>query len=128
MATISTICTNHAKNLKGLKDGRLHNKLAKSKAKKWTNMSKVLQGVADMAINFEMSCGYLLPTFEVQYVSSNTSSSSFRPHRQSTKNTLNTAHLEKPKCWHCQGDHYIMDCPTAPKQIPPTKQLSTKDK
>ena len=128
MATISAIGTNHAKILTDLKDGRLQNKLAELKAKKWTNMSQVLQHVADMAINFKRSCGYLLPTFEVQYISSNMSSSSFRPHRQSMKNTQNTAHLEKPKCWHCQGDHYRKDCPTAPKQSPPTKQLLTKDK
>ena len=86
MATISAIGTNHAKILTGLKDSRLCNKLAESKAKKWTNMSQVLQDVANMAINFERSHGYLLPTFKVQYVSSNKSSSSFRPHRQSTKN------------------------------------------
>ena len=48
MATISAIGTNHAKM--GLKDGRLCNKLAESKAKKWTNMSQVLQDVDDMAI------------------------------------------------------------------------------
>ena len=128
MAIISAIGTNHAKILTGLKDGRLNNELAESKAKKWTNMSEVLQDVADVAINFERSHGYLLPTFEVQYISSNMSSSSFRPHRQSTKNTQNTACLEKPKCWHCQGDHYKKDCPTAPKQSLPTKQLLTKDK
>ena len=75
MATISAIGTNHAKILTGLKDGRLCNKLAKSKAKKQTNMSQVLQDIANMAIDFERSCGYLLPTFEVQYISSNTSSS-----------------------------------------------------
>ena len=91
-------------------------------------MSQVLQDVADMAVDFERSHGYSLPTFEVQYISSNTSSSSFRPHSQSMKNTQNTAHLEKPKCGHCQGDHYKKDCPTAPKQSPPAKQLSTKDK
>ena len=85
MATISTIGTSHMKILTGLKDGRLCNKPAKSKVKKWTNMSQVLQDVANMAINFERSHSYLLPTFEVQYVSSNNSSSSFRPHRQSTK-------------------------------------------
>ena len=85
MATISAIGTNHAKILTGLKDSRLHNKLAESKAKKWTNMSQVLQDVADMAINFKRSCSYLLPTFKAQYISSNNSSSSFRPHRQSTK-------------------------------------------
>ena len=91
-------------------------------------MSQVLQDIANMAVDFERSCGYSLPTFEVQYISSNTSNSSFRPHRQSAKNTQNTTRLEKPKCWHCQGDHYKKDCPTAPKQSPPTKQLSTKDK
>ena len=119
MATISTISTNHMKILTGLKDSRLCNKLAKSKAKEWTNMSQVLQDVANMAVNFKRSHGYLLPTFKAQYISSNNSSSSFRPHRQSTKNTQTTTHLEKPKCWHCQGDHYKKDCPTAPKQRPP---------
>ena len=58
-------------------------------------MSQVLQDVANMPINFERSHGYLLPTFEVQCISSNKSSSSFRLHRQSTKNTQNTAYLEK---------------------------------
>ena len=57
MATISAISTNHANILTCLKDGRLCNKLAKSKAKKWTNMSQVLQDVANMAINFERSHG-----------------------------------------------------------------------
>ena len=85
MATISAISTNHTKILTGLKDSRLCNKLAESKAKKWTNMSQVLQDVAEMAVNFKRSRGYSLPTFEVQYISSNKSSSSFRPHRQSTK-------------------------------------------
>ena len=42
MATISAIGTNHAKILTGLKHSRLCNKLAKSKAKKWPNMSQVL--------------------------------------------------------------------------------------
>ena len=81
----SVIGTNHTKTLAGLKDGRLCNKLVKSKAKKWTNMSQVLQDIANMAINFKRACGYSLPTFEVQYISSNMSNSSFRPHRQSTK-------------------------------------------
>ena len=119
MANISAISTSHAKILTGLKDGRLCNKLAKSKAKKWTNMSQVLQDVTNMAINFKRSCGYLLSTFKVQYISLTTSNSSFRPHRQSTKNTQNTACLEKPKCWHCQGDHYKKDCPTALNKVPP---------
>ena len=42
MTSISTIGTNHGKILNGLKDSRLRNKLAKSKAKKWTTMSQVL--------------------------------------------------------------------------------------
>ena len=81
MTTISAIGTNHTKILTGLKDGRLCNKLAKSKAKKWINMSQALQDVADMAVDFERSCGYSLPIFEVQYISPSTSNSSFRPHR-----------------------------------------------
>ena len=97
MATISIIGTNHTKILTGLKDSRLHNKLAKSKAKKWTNMSQVLQDVVDMAVNFERSQGCLLPTFKVQYVSSNNSSSSLRPHRQSTKKYTNYSSPRKAK-------------------------------
>ena len=58
MTSIPTISTNHAKILTGLKDSRLQNKLAKSKAKKkWTTMSQVLQDVADMAVDFERSHG-----------------------------------------------------------------------
>ena len=55
MILISALCTNHAKILTGLKDGRLHNKLAESKANKWMNMAQALQDVADMAVNFERS-------------------------------------------------------------------------
>ena len=64
------------KFLTGLKDSRLQNKLAKSKAKKWTTMAQVLQDVADMTIDFERSHGYSLPMFDIQYVSSTNSSSS----------------------------------------------------
>ena len=45
---------NHVKILTGLKDSRLHNKLAESKAIKWINIVQVLQDVADMAIDFEI--------------------------------------------------------------------------
>ena len=55
MTSISAINTNHMKILTSLKDSRLGNKLAKSKAKKWTAMSQVLQDVADMAIDFKTS-------------------------------------------------------------------------
>ena len=64
MSSISAISINHTKILIGLKDGKLHNKLADSKAKKWTNMVQVLQDIADMAVNFERSRGYLLPSLE----------------------------------------------------------------
>ena len=42
MSFITAIDTNHVKILTSLKDSRLHNKLAKSKAKKWINMPQVL--------------------------------------------------------------------------------------
>ena len=106
MTSISTIGTNHVKILTGLKDSRLRNKLAKSKAKKWTTMSQVLQDVADMAVDFKRSCWYSLPTFKVQYVSSTNSSSSYRSKRRATKSTQLSACQERPKCWHCQQEHY----------------------
>ena len=55
MSSITAIGTNHVKILTSLKDSRLHNKLAESKAKKWITMAHVLQDVADMANNFERS-------------------------------------------------------------------------
>ena len=110
MTSIPAIGTNDAKILTGLKDSRLRNKLAESKAKKWTTMSQVLQDVADMGIDFERSCGYSLPTFKVQYVSSTNSSSSYRSNRPATKNIQQpSAQQEKAKCWHCQGEHYKKD-------------------
>ena len=120
MTSIPAIGTNHAKILTGLWDSRLCNKLAESKAKKWTTMSQVLQDVADMAIDFGRTHGYSLPTFKVQYISPANSSSSFRSNRPSTRNVQQTSNQQdKPKCWHCQGDHYKKDCPTAPKASSP---------
>ena len=86
MTSIPAIGTNHAKILTGLRECRLCNKLAESKAKKWTTMAQVLQDIADMAIDFERLCGYSLPTFEVQYISPENSSSSFRSNKPSTRN------------------------------------------
>ena len=45
MTSIPAIVTNHTKILNGLRDSRLCNKLAESKAKKWTNMSQIVQDV-----------------------------------------------------------------------------------
>ena len=124
MTSITAISTNHAKILTGLKDSRLQNKLAELKAKKWTTMAQVLQDIADIAIDFERSHGYSLPTFNVQYVSS--SNSSYRSNKPPTKSVQQSStQPDKPKCWHCQGDHFKKDCPTAPKQgsLQSTNQL-----
>ena len=128
MSSITAIGTNHA-ILTGLKDSRLHNKLAESKAKKWTTTTQVLQDIADMAIDFKRSCGYSLPTFDVQYISSSNSSSSYRPNKPPTKSVQESStQPDKPKCWYCQGDHFKKDCPTAPKQCSPQpKYKSTKE-
>ena len=45
VSSVTSIGTNHAKSLTGLKDGKLCNKLAESKAKEWTNVVQVLQNV-----------------------------------------------------------------------------------
>ena len=87
MSSITTIGTNHAEILTGLKDSRLQNILTESKAKNWTTMAQVLQDVADMTIVFKRSCGYSLPTFHIQYVSSANSSSSYRSNKPPTKGT-----------------------------------------
>ena len=129
MTSIPAIGTNHAKILAGLRDSRLHNKLAESKAKKWTTKSQVLQHVADMAVDFKRSCGYSLPKFEVQYISLTNSSSSYRSNKLTTRNVQQPSNQqEKPKCWHCLGEHYKKDCPTAPKPSSPPKYRSTKEK
>ena len=129
MTSIPTIGTTYVKILTGLKDSRLRNKLAESKAKKWTTMSQFLQDIADMAIDFKRSCGYSLPTFKVQYVSSANFSSPYRSNRLTTKTHKQpSAWQDKPQCWHCQEEHYKKDCPTAPKENSPSKYKSTKEK
>ena len=65
MSSITAIGTNHAKILKSLKDKKLHNKSAESKAKRWTNMVQVPEDVAEMAVSFKRSTGFSLPSFEV---------------------------------------------------------------
>ena len=124
MTSILAIGTNHAKILTGLRDNRLHNKLAESKAKKWTTMSQALQDIADMAIVFERSCGYSLPAFKVQYVSSTNSSSSYRSNKPATRNIQQLSNQqEKPKCWHCQVNSTKRTVQQPPNQVPPKVQV-----
>ena len=106
MFSITAIGMNHAKIFTGLKDSRLCNKLAESKAKRWVNMAQVPQDITDMAVNFERSCGYSLPTFNMQHVSTSNSINSYRSSKPPTKIVQQpSARKDKPKCWHCQGDH-----------------------
>ena len=48
-------------------------------------MAQDLQDVADMAVDFERSCGYSLPTFNIQHVSSTNFSSFYRSNKSPTK-------------------------------------------
>ena len=118
MSSILAIGTSHAKILTGLKDGKLCNKLAELKAKRWTSMVQVLQDIADMAVNSERSRGYSLPSFEVNHTLSydNCNSSHFyRSSKSSTKETEQpNLRLKKLKCWHCHDNHLKKDCPTVP--------------
>ena len=97
--------------------------LAKLKAKKWINMAQVLQDIADMAVDCERSCGYSQSTFNVQYISASNFSNSYRSSKPPTKSMQQlSTRTDKPKCWHCLGDHLKKYCPTTPKQgSPPTK-------
>ena len=83
-----------------------------------------------MAVDFERSCGYSLPMFNVQYTSASNSSNSYRSSKPPTKSVKQLSTWpDKPKCWHCQGDHLKRDCPTAPKQgSPQPKYKTTKEK
>ena len=129
MSSITAIGTKHTIILIGLKDGKLCNKLAESKAKKWTNMVQVLQDITEMAVNFERSRGYSLPSFEVNHTSaySNHNSNNSQHNMSSKLPTKETQQpilrLEKLESWHCQGDHLKKDCPTVPNQ---SKSLHSK--
>ena len=48
-------------------------------------MAQVLQDVADMAIDFERSCGYSLPTFDIKYISAFNSTNSYRSSKPPSK-------------------------------------------
>ena len=124
-SSITAIGMKHTKILTGLKDSRLCNKLAESKAKRWVNMAQVLQDVTDMAMNFERSCGYSLPTFDMQHISASNSIISYRSSRPHTKSIQQpSARMDKPKYWHCQGDHLKRIVPQPPSKVLP--KLSIK--
>ena len=73
-------------------------------------MAQVLQDVTDMAVNFERSQGYSLPTLDVNHITSSNNYSSVNCHRSTKSPTKSMQQLlvkaDKPKCWHCQGDHH----------------------
>ena len=123
MSSTMAIGTNHAKILMGLKDGKLHNKLAEPKVKKWTNMAQVLQDMADMVVYFETFRGYSLPSFEVNHTSASNNTNPNQHYRSSKLPTKEmqqpNLRLEKLQCWHCQGNHLKKDCPTVPHQSKP---------
>ena len=69
-----------------------------------------------MAVNFERSHGYSLPTFEVNQASSynnHPSGNAYRSTKPPAKEVQQPSlKADKMKCWHCQGDHLKKDCPT----------------
>ena len=80
-------------------------------------MAQVLQDVAEMAISFEGSRGYYLPSFEINqttaYSSQNPNTNHhYKPNKLYTKDIQHCKPKpEKFKCWECQGDHLKKDCP-----------------
>ena len=95
MSSVTAIGTSLAKILTGLKYAKLCNKLAESKAKKWTNMVQVLQHVAEMAVIFERSRGYLLPSFEVNHTSAY-SNHNFNNNQHYRSSKLPTKETQQP--------------------------------
>ena len=95
-------------------------------------MAQVLQDITEMAINFERSRGYSLPSFEVNctlaYSNCNSiNNQHYRSSKLPTKDTeqsqQSNPRLEKLKCWYCQGNHLKKDCTNVPNQ---SKSLHSK--
>ena len=93
-------------------------------------MAQVLQDIADIAVDFVRSCGYSLPTFNIQYISASNSSNYYRSSKPLTKSVQQSSTWpDEPKYWQCQGDHFKKDCPTGPKQgSPQPRYKTTKEK
>ena len=91
--------------------------IAESKAKKWNNMAQVLQDVAEMAISFERSRGYSLPSFEINQTTDYSSQchSNSQCYKTNKLYTKEAQHFhtkpEKIKCLEYQGDHLKKDLP-----------------
>ena len=81
------------------------------------HMAQVLQDAAEMAISFERSRGYSLPSLEINqtkaYSSQNPNSNQqYRTNKLYAKETWQPQPKpEKFKSWECQGDHLKKDCP-----------------
>ena len=80
-------------------------------------MAKILQVFAEMAISFERSRGYSLPSFEINqtvaYSSQNPNSNQHYKTNKLYVKDIQNCHTKpkKFKCWECQGDHLKEDCP-----------------
>ena len=85
-------------------------------------MAQVLQDITEMAVSFEKSRGYSLPSFEVNHTSFYSSHNpNSNQHCRSIKLPAKETQQTHPKpenfkCWQCQGDHLKKDCPTVTNQ------------
>ena len=118
MSSVTAIGTNHAKILTGLKDGKLHNKLAESKAKKWTNMGT---GFCKMLLKWQSTLKgpegthyhlLKLTIHQLITITIPTIASKF-PYKRNT--------TTQPKAWKVEmlalpGWPPKKDCPTVPNQ------------
>ena len=75
-----------------------------------------------MAVSFERSRGYSLPSFEVNHTTAYNSHYPYsNQHYRFSKLPAKHSQQSQPKpeelkCWQCQGDHLKKDCPTVTNQ------------
>ena len=92
-------------------------------------MAQVLLDVADMAVDFEKSHGYSLPTFNIQYVSSANSSSSYRSTKPPIKGTQQPQLDQKnPNVGIARENTTKRTAPQPPKKSSPSKYKATKER
>ena len=97
-------------------------------------MTQVLQDVAEMAVSFERSRGYSLPSFEINqttaYSSQNPNSNQHYKTNKLYVKDIQHCHtkLKKIKCWECQGDHPKKDSPMVNTSQGKSKHSRFQDK